>query len=383
VTQAAAGPRPARGAPSRAVLEGRFGRLEPLDAARHGDSLWAAVAGHDGLWDYLPYGPFATSADFRSFLTQRAALDDPLIYAVVDRTSDRALGWLALMEIRPQHGVIEVGHVLFSPSLQRTPIATEAVALLAGYVFDDLGYRRFEWKCNALNAPSWRAALRLGFALEGIFRQHMIVKGHNRDTAWFSMLDGEWPARRAAFAQWLDPANFDADGRQKTSLAALNRDALSARVGLRRASPDDRDALVGLQHAAFIGNRAILGVEPLPLREDYDAVLARDEVWIAEESGVPVGALIVELRPDDLYIASVGTLPTFRGRGLGGRLLGFAESRAEALGRSRLRLVTGKKLTKNIAWYARNGYVIEREEELADRIIVHMVKDRAARENEE
>ncbi|MFC7398658.1 GNAT family N-acetyltransferase [Chelatococcus sp. GCM10030263] len=372
--QAAAGPRPARGAPARAPLDGRSCRLEPLDAARHGDSLWAAVAGHDHLWDYMPYGPFPNPADFRTFLTQRASLDDPLTYAVVDRTSERALGWLALMEIRPQHGVIEVGHVLFSPGLQRTPIATEAVALLAAYAFDDLGYRRFEWKCNTLNAPSQRAALRFGFVFEGVFHQHMIVKGRNRDTAWFSMLDGEWPARRAAFAQWLDPDNFDAEGRQKTSLASLNRDALSARVRLRRAGEADREALVALQHAAFVGNRDVLGVEPLPLREDYDAVLARDEVWLAEDRDIPVGALILTLRPDDLYIASVGTLPTFRGRGLGKRLLGFAENRAEASGRSVLRLCTGKKLTKNIAWYARNGYVIEREEQLADRIIVHMMK---------
>jgi RimJ/RimL family protein N-acetyltransferase/ribosomal protein S18 acetylase RimI-like enzyme len=355
-------------------LEGRFCRLEPLDDARHGDSLWLAVDGHDDLWDYLPYGPFPNSTDFRAFLTERATGDDPLIYVVVDRTSGRALGWLALMEIRPQNGVIEIGHVLFSPSLRRTRLATEAVALLAAYAFDDLGYRRLEWKCNALNASSQRAALRFGFAFEGIFRQHMIVKGQNRDTAWFSMLDSEWPARRAAFTQWLDADNFDAEGRQKASLAALNRDALSARVSFRRAGPNDRDSLVALQHAAFIGNRDILGVEPLPLREDYDAVLARDEVWLAEDRDIPVGALILELRPDDLYVASVGALPSFRGRGLGGRLLGLAESRAEALGRSRLRLVTGKKLAKNIAWYARNGYVIEREEELADRIIVHMVK---------
>ena len=374
--------RPARGVPQRVALDGRFCRLEPLDVARHADSLWAAVGGHDGIWDYMSYGPFADATTLRAFLTERQASDDPLFYAVLERSSGRALGWLSLMEIRPQHGVIEVGQVLFSPSLQRTPLATEAVALVAAYVFDDLGYRRFEWKCNNLNEGSKRAALRFGFAFEGIFRQHMIIKGRNRDTAWFSMLDSEWPARRAAFAQWLDPSNFDADGRQKTSLSALNRDALTARVILRRAGPDDRDTLVAVQHAAFIGNRDILGVEPLPLREDYEAVLARDEVWLAEEGGVPVGALILEHRPEDLYVASVGTLPIFRGRGLGGRLLRFAEERAEALGRPVLRLVTGKKLTKNIAWYQRNGYVIEREEQLADRILVHMMKVRTRKDEE-
>jgi RimJ/RimL family protein N-acetyltransferase len=147
-----------------------------------------------------------------------APLSDPFFYAVVDVATGHAVGRLALMRIDPAHGVIEVGHVLYAPSLQRSAHATEVQSLLARHVFEDLGYRRYEWKCNALNAPSRRAALRLGFRYEGVFRQHMVVKGVNRDSAWYSMLDSEWPARKAAFEAWLDPSNFTADGVQKTPL---------------------------------------------------------------------------------------------------------------------------------------------------------------------
>jgi len=207
--------------PGPVVLEGRYGRIEKLDAARDGASLWQAVKGQDALWPYMGYGPFADEAAFAAWLAERPNLEDPYSYAIID-TQGRAVGIATLMEIRPAMRVIEVGNIVYTPLLQRTPLGTEAQYLLAKYVFETLGYRRYEWKCNALNAPSRRAALRYGFTFEGIFRQHFIVKGRNRDTAWFSMLDAEWPARKAAFERWLEPANFDKDGRQKTSLAALH-----------------------------------------------------------------------------------------------------------------------------------------------------------------
>jgi RimJ/RimL family protein N-acetyltransferase len=150
-----------------------------------------------------------------------AASEDPLFYAIVDRASGRAVGRAALMRIEPLHRVIEVGSILFTPPLQRTRGATEAMYLMARYVFDELGYRRYEWKCNALNEPSRAAALRLGFTYEGLFRQHMIIKGRNRDTAWYSMIDTEWQARRARFETWLAPENFDASGRQRTALSTI------------------------------------------------------------------------------------------------------------------------------------------------------------------
>jgi RimJ/RimL family protein N-acetyltransferase len=207
--------------PSPLALEGRYGRVERLDP-KYAKALWKAVEGHDQIWTYMSYGPLADFPAFSQWLAERVTLDDPYSYAIVDQ-SEQALGIATLMEIRPAMRVIEVGHILYSPALQRTPLGTEAQYLLARYVFETLGYRRYEWKCNALNAPSRRAALRYGFVFEGVLRQHMIAKDRNRDTAFFSMLDSEWPARKAAFERWLAPENFDADGRQRVGLSDLNR----------------------------------------------------------------------------------------------------------------------------------------------------------------
>jgi RimJ/RimL family protein N-acetyltransferase len=207
--------------PGPVTLDGRYGRVERL-APPHARALWHAVQGHDQTWTYMStYGPFADSAAFAEWIASRVKLDDPYSYALVDR-SGQAVGIATLMEIRPAMRVIEVGHIVYSPAVQRTPLGTEAQYLLARYVFETLGYRRYEWKCHALNAPSRRAALRYGFVFEGILRQHMIAKGHNRDTAYFSMLDSEWPARKAAFERWLAPENFDAAGKQRVSLSELN-----------------------------------------------------------------------------------------------------------------------------------------------------------------
>jgi RimJ/RimL family protein N-acetyltransferase len=208
--------------PSAVVLEGRFARVEKLDPVRHRAGLWRAVKDDDSLWDYMAYGPFADETAFGAWLVERAALADPYAYAVIDKAAGEAVGILTLMEIRPAMRVIEVGNILYGTPLQRVPAATEAQYLAMRYAFETLGNRRYEWKCNALNAPSVRAAGRFGFTFEGVFRQHMIIKGRNRDTAWFSITDGEWPARKAAFERWLAPANFDAKGRQKESLSTLN-----------------------------------------------------------------------------------------------------------------------------------------------------------------
>jgi RimJ/RimL family protein N-acetyltransferase len=190
----------------------------------HAATLFDSTRGEENerLWLYLFEGPFATRADFDSHLKQKASSQDPLFFAILDKPSGDAVGYAAYMRIEPAHRVIEVGSILYTPRLQRTVGATEAMYLMARHVFEDLGYRRYEWKCNALNAPSRSAALRLGFTFEGVFRQHMIIKGRNRDTAWFSMLDSEWPKRKAAFERWLHPSNFDANGRQRMSLSTLN-----------------------------------------------------------------------------------------------------------------------------------------------------------------
>jgi RimJ/RimL family protein N-acetyltransferase len=207
--------------PDAVSLSGRFGSVERLDCGRHGERLCEAIAGHDRVWTYMAYGPFADRTAFLAWLAERQALADPFYFAVVD-PSGGAVGLATLMAIRPEMRVVEVGHIVLGPGLQRRPLATEAQYLLARHAFETLGYRRYEWKCDALNAASRRAALRFGFACEGIFRSHMIVKGRSRDTAWFAIVDSEWPARKAAFERWLAPENFDAAGRQRTSLRELN-----------------------------------------------------------------------------------------------------------------------------------------------------------------
>ena len=210
--------------PERITLEGRYCRLEPLDAKRHGDDLFKTTngPGAEDLYRYLSEGPFER-AELDEWFVRRAASDDPLFYAVVDKATGRCEGRQALMRITPEHGVIEVGNVLWGPGIARTRVATEALFLHARYVFDDLGYRRFEWKCNSENAPSRRAAERFGFQYEGLFRQHMIHRGGNRDSTWFAMIDSEWPSLRAAFEKWLAPENFDERGAQKARLVTRPR----------------------------------------------------------------------------------------------------------------------------------------------------------------
>jgi RimJ/RimL family protein N-acetyltransferase len=209
--------------PGAATLTGDWVDLYPLSATQHTHALWQAVLGHDEVWDWLGDGPYAREEDFFTALEAKENGSAARFFSILPRQASgaagSAAGYASLMRIDAPNGVIEVGNVMFSPQLQRTPAATEAMYLMARYVFEELGYRRYEWKCNALNLPSRRAALRLGFTFEGIFRQHMVIKGRNRDTAWFSMLDAEWAERKRAFEAWLAPANFDGDGRQRKTLS--------------------------------------------------------------------------------------------------------------------------------------------------------------------
>ena len=222
-------------APTPVTLHGRYVTLEPLHVD-HTDALWQAVHTHNDLWIWLALGPHADQTVMMETLERWRAAEKAVLFAIIpaetgstgvpaDTSSSvgrQAAGWASFMRAEPKHGVVEVGNVLFSPELQRTRAATEAMYLMAGHVFDALGYRRYEWKCNALNQASRRAAQRLGFTFEGIFRQHMVVKGRSRDSAWFSMLDHEWPARKRAFEAWLAPENFDEEGIQKRSLEQLS-----------------------------------------------------------------------------------------------------------------------------------------------------------------
>src|SRR5262245_44011208 len=204
-------------------MQGRLCRLEPLDAATHAQALHEEYAAdREGRnWTYLPYGPFPSADAYAAAVESVQAGDDPVFHAIVARSSCRPVGVASYLRIEPAMGVIEVGHLSYSPALQRSAAATEAMYLMMRRTFDELGYRRYEWKCDSLNLASRRAAERLGFRYEGTFRQMMVVKGRSRDSAWFSIIDSEWPALRTAFERWLDPANFDAQGRQRRRLSEL------------------------------------------------------------------------------------------------------------------------------------------------------------------
>ena len=209
--------------PSRSVMDGHYCRLEPIDTDRHAPELYAAFSEdtENRIWTYMASGPFPDEASFREWMSKTCLGDDPLFYAIVDKTTGKAAGCASFLRIAPAHGVIEVGNITFSPLLRQTSAATEAMFLMMQHVFSDLGYRRFEWKCDHLNAASRRAAERLGFSFEGIFRQAIIYKGRNRDTAWYSIIDREWPVLEQAFTAWLDSVNFDSTGCQKMALGEL------------------------------------------------------------------------------------------------------------------------------------------------------------------
>lgn len=208
--------------PTRETLRGQYCVVEPINPARYGRELHEAnCAEPSGTnWTYLAYGPFEEFSQYQIWLESFSTVDDPMMLAIIDAGADRAVGVAAYLRIRPEVGVIEVGHVNFSPRLQRTPAATEAIFLMLRYVFQ-LGYRRCEWKCDALNERSRKAALRLGFRFEGVFRQATVYKGRNRDTVWYSIIDPEWPRLESVITQWLAPANFDDDGRQRQRLSEM------------------------------------------------------------------------------------------------------------------------------------------------------------------
>ena len=204
------------------VLEGRYARLEPLVAERHAALLFRSYVGHDQVWRYLPYGPFSSAAQYHRWVREMEGDDSLQFYAVRNLDSGVFEGVASYLRIAPQAGSIEVGHINFSPALQGTRAGTEALFLMMQWAFD-AGYRRFEWKCNALNMGSRRAAQRLGLSYEGVFRQAAVIKGRNRDTTWFAAIDSEWPALKEAFGAWLHPSNFDAEGRQREGLSDLTR----------------------------------------------------------------------------------------------------------------------------------------------------------------
>lgn len=365
--------------PTHVTLKGRYCALRPLDPARDTDGLYALSHGPEAAWQwaYLFSGPYAQKADFDAHVrTIAAGTNDPVYWAITD-LNDRAIGWLSLMRIDTTHRVIEVGSILYTPALQRTPAATEAQFLLMTYVFETLGYRRYEWKCNDLNEPSKKAALRFGFTFEGLFRQHMIAKGANRDTAWFSMLDCEWPQRRLAFTRWLAPENFDAAGRQKVSLAVMNQlTAVEGGLTLRRATLRDVPAITALKEAAYLPNETLTGAVSFPRMVDYAEAMATQEIWVAEEDGDIAACAVIEMGEEPV-IVSLAVHPRHHGKRYGDAILRFSERRLRDLGAPFVTLYTNFKLVQRIDWYARRGFVRTTVKEMEDRKVQYMRKDYA------
>ena len=214
--------------PHGETMQGRLCRVEPIDPDRHGAALARAFSHDDGRnWTYMPYGPLQGEEAVRQWIQSTCLGDDPCFFSIIDLSTGEAVGVASFLRIDPALGVIEVGHIHFSPLIQGTPIATEAMFLMMQLVFDGLGYRRYEWKCDALNQPSRAAALRFGFVFEGVFRQATMYKGRNRDTAWYAIIDRDWPTVKAVYELWLNPDNFDVDGRQQTRLSDLMTKALT------------------------------------------------------------------------------------------------------------------------------------------------------------
>ncbi|MEX2518879.1 MAG: GNAT family protein [Paracoccaceae bacterium] len=214
-------------APPREAFEGRWCAIEPFDPQRHAAAFIDACEGADAMWDYMFDGPFKDRASFMAWAERVAKGGDPMFFAIVDKADGKTKGVASYMRITPAHGVLEIGNIAYAPSLRNNRIGTEAMLLFMARAFA-LGYRRYEWKCNALNAPSRRLAMRLGLSFEGEFRRHMVVKGRNRDTAWYAVTEDEWPGLKSAHDAWLEPGNFDADGRQKLRLSELTRPCLVA-----------------------------------------------------------------------------------------------------------------------------------------------------------
>jgi RimJ/RimL family protein N-acetyltransferase/ribosomal protein S18 acetylase RimI-like enzyme len=372
----------ARLSPAPIVLEGRYARLEPLDPVRHADGLFAALMGEGSVNEHLYlFETTMSRPDFQKWIEAKAKRTDIQCHVVIDRQTGRIGGRQDFLRIDNAHGVIEIGSIHWGPSIARSRVATEALYLFARHAFEDMGYRRFEWKCNNANEPSKRAAKRFGFAYEGLFRQHMVAKGANRDTAWFAMLDHEWPYLRAGYEAWLAPENFDAEGRQKRGLGEFLDAACGAELPeffrthhLRRACAADYEPLVALQQSAYATNRAITGRMPIPLQWDYRDVLRDWECFVLDGNGRFDAAMIGRSRPEDYYIESLSVHPEGQGTGVGNMLLKAGETRARQFGRDIVRFITNMKLHRNVDWYLASGYTIERIERREDRDIAHFVK---------
>ncbi|TCD11370.1 GNAT family N-acetyltransferase [Oricola cellulosilytica] len=365
-------PRPT---PTNAPMSGCYFAIHPFDAESHCLALWEAFGGERTNEYLFHFGwPKMTSwRDLAGELEPRNQSGAFVTCVFCDRETGVPMGMANYMRIDEKNGVVEVGAVAHGAPMARSRAATEAHYLMARRVFDELGYRRYEWKLNNANEASHRAARRFGFVFEGIFRQAEVKPYGNRDTAWYSLIDKDWPAVRLAFETWLAPENFDGHGGQLMSLSSLTaRTLATGDLRLVRAGSDSRTMVEEFQAKAYRRTREAIGGEPMPLEWDYGDIFAQCEVWLASRSEKLVGVLILRPRPGDLYLESIATAPEAAGTGLGAAMMTAATERARALARPAVRLVTN---TRNPAqdWYRRVGFEEEREEVLSDRKALHMV----------
>jgi len=363
--------------PSTETMEGRFCRLEKLDAACHAASLYAAnsLDAEGRMWTYLGYGHFDSEEAYRPWVDEVSSKGDPLFFAIIDTESGRAIGVASYLRIDPRVGSIEVGHLAYSPLLQGTTAATEAMFLMMKRAFDH-GYRRYEWKCDALNAPSRAAAQRLGFTFEGIFRQAIIVKGRNRDTAWFSIIDKEWPALRGVFERWLDPANFDEEGKQRTRLSDLTTPATPTPI-IRQASPAEAGIVSGIltEAAQWLTEKG----EPLwkagELSPDTIATDVADGLfYLAWIKGDAAG--VFKMQDEDqlfwpdlpqreaIYLHRIAVRRSHAGGGVLDAMIDFARHATIAANRRFLRLDCVASRHKLCAVYEKRGFVKHSERQV-------------------
>lgn len=352
--------------PTRAPLEGRWCRLEPLDVAAHARPLYDALAEETDArgWTYLPYGPFASFDEFRAWMESTCFTEDVLFFAILDRDSNRTAGLAAYLRIAPALGSIEVGHIRYAPALQRSRAGTEAMYLMMKHAFE-LGFRRYEWKCDSLNAASWRAAQRYGFRFEGIFRQSLVYKGRNRDTTWLSITDSEWPRVRARFEDWLSETNFDEAGEQRTRLGLST--TTDGGLAFREAHVGDVPAIVAMLADDPLGReREDVSDPPSACYLEAFAEIAadpRNELWLAVDGAEVLGTLQLTFLPglshrggERAQIESVRVAAPHRSRGIGRQLFEFAIGRARERGCRMVQLTSDVQRQDALRFYESLGF---------------------------
>lgn len=362
--------------PHSAPMQGRYVDVIGWNREAHGPKLWQAFGGvaTNELLFHFGWPQMKHWEDLAEILDGYNQSGDFVTCIFCDKTSGDPLGMASYMSIVQENGVIETGSIAHGAALAKTPAATEGHYLMARRVFEELGYRRYEWKLNNPNVASHRAARRFGFTFEGVFRQHQVKPYGNRDTAWYSMLDCEWPQKKVGFEAWLADSNFDANGNQRTSLSSLNSKTLEiGEHALHRCSFNELGSIIAFQRNAYERVIPELGAEPIPMGWDYEAMMSQCEFWRLGQPDAPDALLILRLRADDVYLESLAVADHVSSQSIGKALMNAAEQRCITLNRPNLRLLTNER-NPAAAWYERLGFEIEEREDRPGRVVLHFVK---------